>query len=254
MKVQYLFSIFLFILMICSPAIAKDNQLKQEMIDLEQTYIPALFFTGKPADDVTPEAQLLGISKAKLSIYKVSWAAFSDKYKTYRSSWRNWISYFESVQGLIDEADGLLEDGNRLDSHEVLEEIRTTMADFRGRNGFPKFITDQFTDFHTIMGEIISIATKEFDENTIEILFELYKEASRAWSKVEKNVVNPDAWDLSPEDVGFYYNLIQAERVALDNFELALSYGDPAGITATAKGLKSPQAQAYLTLGGVINN
>jgi len=41
--------------------------------------------------------------------------------------------------------------------------------------------------------------------------------------------------------------------LALDNFESALSYGDPAEIKDAAMALKPPQAQAYLTLGGVVN-
>lgn len=227
-------------------AIAKDAQLEQDMIDLEQAYVPALFITGQPA---APETQVNAIFDS----YYDSWLAFSDEYKTYRPSWRNWISYFDNVQLLIDAASDLLEDGNRSAAHEVLEEIRTTMAEFRGRNGFPKFIADQFTDFHTIMGEIIFIASKDFDDNTIEILVELYVEASHAWSKVEKNAVDPHAWDLTSADEGFYYSMIQAERAALDNFESALYSGIPAGITLSAKALKPPQAQAYLTLGGVIN-
>ena len=253
MKAKNIIAIFLLLIMASTGAVAKDSQLEQEMINLEQAYIPALFFTGKPADATLDEATLLAISRGKLSLYITTWAAFSDEYKTYRSSWRNWISYFDQVENLISDADALLVTGDRLDAHEVLEEIRTLMAEFRGRNGFPKFIVDQFTDFHTIMGEIISIASMDFNDNTIGILFELYKEASHAWFKVEKNTVNPDAWDLTPEEVEFYYNNILAERVALDNFELALYQGDPAGITAAAKALKPPQAAAYLTLGGVIS-
>lgn len=253
MKVKNIFSIFLLIFMVNSTAIAKGAQLEQDMIDLEQTYIPALFFTGKPAGDQTEE-QLLAISISKLSLYKATWTAFSSEYKTYRSSRRNWISYFDDVEGLIDDADELLGEGKRSEAHEVLEEIRTLIAEFRGRNGFPKFIVDQFTDFHTIMGEIIFVASGAFGDNTIEILFELYEEASHAWSKVEKNAVDPEAWGLTSADEGFYYSRIQVERLALDEFEWALSYADQPEIKAAAMALKPPQAAAYLTLGDVLNH
>ena len=252
MKVHNIIALFLLVFMTSTPAVAKNGQLEQDMIDLEQAYIPALFITGKPAGD-PDEATLLAMSRAKLSVYKVAWATFSDEYETYRSSWRNWISYFFTVQELIDEADALLDEEQRLEAHEVLEEIRTLMAEFRGRNGFPKFIVDQFTDFHTLMGEIIAIASMEFDDNTIDILYELYREASHAWSKVEKNTVDPVAWGLTPEEEAFYYNNVLAERAALDNFALALSYGDPAGIKTAAMALKPPQAAAYLVLGTVLS-
>ncbi|MEJ2310032.1 MAG: hypothetical protein P8Z31_00065 [Gammaproteobacteria bacterium] len=253
MKTRNIIAFFLLVLLTSTPAVAKDSQLEQDMIDLEQTYIPALFITGKPATPDQDEATLLAISRAKLAVYKASWAAFSDEYETYRASWRNWISYFHRVQELIDEADALLEADERLETHEVLEEIRTLMAEFRGRNGFPKFVVDQFTDFHTLMGEIIAVASMEFDDNTIGILSELYREASHAWSKVEQNSVDAVAWDLTLTEEAFYYDNVAAERVALDNFELALAYGDPAAIKAAALALKPPQASAYLTLGGVVS-
>ena len=223
-------------------AMAKDNELQQRMIELEQAYIQALFLTS----------QELPPAVSAMSLYANSWKNFNDEYKTYRSSWRNWMSYFEHVQELVDEAEELVNNGKLLEAHEEkLELVRTTMREFRGRNGFPKFITDELTAFHSIMGEIIAISKKDFDVNTIAILYDLYNEGSHAWFKVEKNTVDQDAWGLSDEEMTQYSGYVLAERDALDKFEVALSGGDVATIRIAALGLKGPQAKAYLLLGGL---
>ena len=111
---------------------------------------------------------------------------------------------------------------------------------------------DQFTKFHTIMGEIKAISI-DFDDNTMSILSQLYKEGSLAWSKVEKNSVDPDAWNLTEDDMSFYNSMVSAERNALDILGWELFYGDEEAIVSAVDKLKGPQAQAYLTLGDFIN-
>ncbi|MCK5648201.1 MAG: hypothetical protein KAI22_04925 [Gammaproteobacteria bacterium] len=239
MKVRYLFAMLLLLCLTSGAAIAKDEVLKQRMIDLERVYIPALFLTSQDVPPAVPA----------LSLYVASWDSFRDDYRTYRSSWRNWIAYFDHVQDLIDEAVELVAEDDQLEAHEVLELIRTTLQEFRGRNGFPKFVTDELTEFHTIMGEIIAVSQSDFDDDTINILYDLYDEGSHAWFKVEKNTVDADAWGLSQVELNNYNNLVIVERNALDAFAAALSGGDIATISSAASGLKLPQAMAYLLLG-----
>ena len=243
--------------LVSSMAMAKDNELKQRMIDLERVYISALSLTSAKSPMAYPA----------MDNYVDYWISFSEDYKTYRSSYRNWISYFMHVEELIAEASDLVaeakaselvdeEDALLVEAHEVLEEIRTTMEEFRGRNGFPKFIADEFTAFHSIMGEIIGISSNPgttFDNNTIAILDELYNEASHAWFKVEKNTVDQNAWVLSDGEMQEYSDFILAERVALDNFDSALSSGIPPNIKMAALGLKPNQAKAYLLLADLEN-
>jgi len=189
-----------------------------------------------------------------------SWESFRDEYETYRSSQRNWISYFHNIQVLVNDATTLVdeadiqtdEDAKKAllqEAHEVLELVRTTMRELRKRNGFPKFNTDELTAFHSIMGEIIAILTEGFDDNTIETLYDLYRDASHAWFKVEKNSLDQDAWGLSDDEMQDYSEYVLLERKALDKFETALVAGDEVAIAMAALGLKPNQAQAYLLLG-----
>ena len=239
MKIRTIFAILLLWGFVSGTAMAKDDVLVQDMIDLERVYIPALSLTSQEK----PEAV------QAFYRYAGSWESFLDEYATYRSSQRNWISYFYSVQDLVDDAEILVSDGHLLEAHEVLELVRTTMRELRKRNGFPKFITDELTAFHSIMGEIIAISKEEFDGNTIDTLYNLYGDASHAWFKVEKNSVDQDAWGLGDEEMQMYSDYVLAERVALDSFEMALAGGDVETIRLAALGLKPNQAKAYLLLG-----
>ena len=239
MKIRTIFAILLLLGVVSGTAMAKDDVLVQDMIDLERVYIPALFLTSQNAPTAVPA----------FNSYVSSWNNFRDEYGTYRSSQRNWISYFTSVQNLVDYAGDLVDEGHLLEAHEVLELVRTTMRELRKRNGFPKFNTDELTAFHSIMGEIIAISMEEFDGNTIDTLYELYRDASHAWFKVEKNSVDQDAWGLTDDEMLEYSAYVQAERTALDTFEMALIDGDVPTIRIAALGLKPAQAKAYLLLG-----
>ena len=239
MKIRTIFAILLLLGLVSGTAMAKDDVLVQDMIDLERVYIPALFLTSQNAPTAVPA----------FNSYESSWNNFRDEYGTYRSSERNWIDYFDTVQDLVDYAGELVVGGHLLEAHEVLELVRTTMRELRMRNGFPKFNTDELTAFHSIMGEIIAISIEDFDGNTIDTLYELYRDASHAWFKVEKNSVDQDAWVLTDDEMLEYSAYVQAERTALDTFEMALIGGDVATIRLAAMGLKPAQAKAYLLLG-----
>ena len=218
---------------------AKDDTLETDMALLERAYIPALFLTSLNK----PEAV------GKMAIYVQVWSDFYSSYWDYRRSDRNWNSYLDLVQETVEEADELIAQGELLEAHEVLERIRVIMADFRGRNGFPKFTPDSLTDFHSIMGQIIAIASGEVGEVEIDQLWDLYKKASFAWSKVEKIPLDQALWEFSDLDMEQYATFVAAERLALDAFEAALLAEDPATMTTTALGLKPYQAQAYLLFG-----
>lgn len=242
MKIRYALVQLLILCTVSGAAIAKDEVLLQRMIDLEHVYIPALFLTSQ---EVPPAVPAMYASAT-------AWESFSDDYRTYRSSYRNWESYFDRVQRHVDEAVYLVDDNQLLAAHEEeLEMVRTTMREFRRLNGFPKFITDELTAFHTIMGEIIAISKGDFDDDTIAALYDLLDDGSHAWFKVENNTVDPLAWGLTQGEMVTYSGLIQSERNALDAFELALAGGDVPTIRIAALGLKPPQAKAYLLLGGL---
>lgn len=252
-KIRSVFLILCLMFLVSGIAIAKDNKLQEDMIELEQAYIPALFLTSQVESNPNNIPNVAQKAKGAMVQYAIAWEGFSEKYSNYRPTWRNWISYMFHVQGLVDEAEALVEQDEFQQAHEEeLELVRTTMRELRERNGFPKFITDELTAFHSIMGEIIKITkTTEINDATIAVLDELYNEASHAWFKVEKNIVEQDAWGLDDDKMNEYYQKIIAERYALDDFDDALSSGNADMIKDAASGLKPPQTRAYLILGGM---
>lgn len=115
-----------------------------------------------------------------MEIYVEEWTEFDNEYWNYQMSERNWISYFNEVRFIVEEAQELVEQGELLEAHEVLERVRITMRELRKRNGFPKFTADLLTGFHTIMGQIITIVNSGIDEAAIDELYGLYEDASLA--------------------------------------------------------------------------
>lgn len=238
-KTRSIFLSFCLMFLLSGIAIAKNNQLQDDMVALERVYISALALTSAKSP----------FADNAMVAYETEWAYFIGEYKYYQTGYRKWISYFNAVDGLISHARTLINEDELLEAHEVLEAIRTTMEDFRGQNGFPRFIADDFTAFHSIMGEIIGIAGKEFDDHTLDIFGELYIEASQAWVKVENNPVVLYEWYFMDEnEVNTYNDFITFERDALDNFKDALSSGTEAAVKQAAFGLKPNQAKAYLML------
>lgn len=234
-------AISLLILLLSGQAIAKDKELLQAMADLERTYIPALFFTGSENGTLAPAA---------MEAYSAAWEQFYADYGQYRPSHRNWAAYLEEVDFHVDMAAELVIAGQLLMAHEEhLEHVRTIMRDFRGSNGFPKFITDRMTDFHALMGQIIAIVKGPIGSAEMETLHDLYKKASHAWFKVEKNPVDADLWHLTNGQLIQLALFIQAERTALDAFAAALASGDVNAIRTSGLAIKPPQVQAYLLFG-----
>lgn len=249
-KVRAVFAILSFMFIVSSVAVAKDKVLLERMIELEQAYIPAVFFTSDPEKFPFEKAN------GSFKYYKKSWSDFSADYKYYRSSDRNWTSYFDKVDYYIAKAETFLSIADTLSAHKELEFVRTTMRELRRRNGFPKFATDELTAFHSIMGNIIGITTslpeeKYVDIDTIEILYDLYEDASHAWFKVEKNNIDFDVWGVYGGKVDMYNMQIDDERDMLNAFEEALHTEETDIISGAANNLKMPQAIAYLILGGV---
>ena len=241
MKNKSIFLIILFLAIFSNITMAKDNELIAAMIDLERKFIPAVFLSSKT-----------NLQKAEGSFinYKTEWENFEATYKDYRGSSKNWGNYFKDVTKHIAFIVTLYGDDNIPAAHLELEKIRTLMREFRRSNGFPKFATDEFTAFHSIMGEIIDLASTKINIDTIEALLELYKDASHAWSKVEKNNIDWYVWkDINPDLIALYPEYIKKEREALISFEQSLY--DSEDISDAAKGLKLPQACGYLVLGGI---
>ena len=226
---------------------AKDNNLLKDMVELEQAFIPVLFYTGKPVPPKVPLA---------MANYDKTWDSFHDEYKDYRASWWNWSQPLENVNSHVDMAADYVGQGKDfylITHEEELEAVRTIIRDFRRKNGFPKFATDLLTDFHSVMGTMIGIVNSpDYSHQDISALEPLYKKASKAWSTVEKNPVDQTLWGMSDDKVMAYNMSVEAERLALDTLKKALASEDLSTIKAAVFSIKPPQVQSYLILGGVL--
>ncbi|MDT8419942.1 MAG: hypothetical protein RQ754_05890 [Desulfuromonadales bacterium] len=224
-------------------AMAQDEELMQDFVNLEKVYIPPLFFTNQGPDYIAP---------AQMTMNKLikEWNAFYTKYYDYKPDYANWQSYFDAIDTAIKDAATKI-DGTPA-AHEVLEAVRATMLDLRPKNGFPKFITDKMTIYHDPMEHIV-LTLKNATAPTPELMAELaltLEETQKAWSDVEKCPVDAGLWGFSVQQMNMYYNMLQAERDALDAFAAAFAAGNfPLMKQTGTLALKGPFVQAYKFFG-----
>lgn len=231
-------------------AVAKDEVLVQDMVDLELTYIPPLFHTNKKPENVD-------ISKKALTIYRAEWDQFSADYADYRSDEENWGSYFRKVENAIVKAEDIVfhEYPNvpLVEAHEALEAVRAAFLELRSRNGFPKFITDKMTAFHDPMENmVLSLMGKtpdQIDEDLMLAIGDALREALFTWDKVQKCPIDQAAWGFSDAKMAQIADYIASERVLLDTFVAAYNSGDKATMLQTAMPIKSTFVALYTRFG-----
>lgn len=227
-------------------ASAKDEVLLQDMVNLEKTYIPALFLTSQP--DKLPAAQ-----KAMI-IYRAEWNRFKTAYVDYKPDYANWGIYFDEIECAIIDAEAVVASvtpenpGSLTHAHEALEAVRETMLSLRPQNGFSKFITDKLTVYHGPMEHIVlSLKTQPMSAELIADVEASYPLAVKAWSEVEKCPVDPGMWGFSPEQMLEYYGHLSNERAALENLAAALESGNPDAIKAAGvMALKLPFVGTFM--------
>ena len=76
-------------------ASAKDEVLLQDMVQLEKSYIPPLFFTNQP--------DKLQAARKGLLLLRSSWNGFKASYYDYRPDYANWQAYFDDIEYAIQE-------------------------------------------------------------------------------------------------------------------------------------------------------
>lgn len=224
-------------------ATAQDEELMQDFVNLEKAYIPPLFFTNQGPDYIDP-------AQKTMNNFMTKWSGFYNKYYNYKPDYANWQSYFDAMDLAVKDAATKIGVGN--EAHEALEAVRATMLELRPKNGFPKFITDKMTIYHDPMEHIV-LTLKFATAPTPELMAELaitLEEAQKAWSNVEKCPVDAGLWGFTVQEMNMYYNMLQTERTALDNFAAALAAGDFALMKRTGTlALKGPFVQVYKFFG-----
>jgi len=230
-------------------ASARDEVLVQAMADLEQAYIPPLFFTN--------QVDKLPAAKKGMMILRGEWNGFKAAYYDYRPDYANWQIYLDKVEYAIQDAEAVVATvtpeniATLVNAHEALEGVRMAMLDLRSHNGFPKFITDKMTLYHGPMEYIVlELKNQPMSPALIEEVTLVYKEANEAWNNVEKCPVDPEVWGFSVEKMLLYYSQVEKVRASLDAFAAALDSGDPVAIKMTGTlPLKQPFVDTYIMFG-----
>lgn len=236
------------IMALCATGVAsaKDEVLEKALAGLDQALIPALFVTSAGSQS---------LSEASLTILNTRWATFRQNYDSYRPDYANWGSYIDGIETDLIEANSIVFSGAAplVDAHESLEGIRVILVDFRGKNGFPKFMTDKQTLYHEPM-EAIALTVKgktplTLSDEAVAFVATTLPEAQKAWNIVEQCPVDPEIWGFTPAQMVTLYNYIAAESQALVNLQTALDSGNKQAIIATGMGIKQGFVPVYTFFG-----
>lgn len=230
-------------------ASARDEVLLQAMADLEQAYIPPLFFTN--------QVDKLPAAKKGMMILRGEWNVFKAGYYDYRPDYANWQIYLDEVEYAIQDAEAIVATvtpeniATLVQAHDALEGVRKAMLDLRTHNGFPKFITDKMTLYHEPMETIVlELKNQPMSPALLEEVALLYTEADKAWHQAEICPVDPEMWGFSIDKMKLYYNQVTKVRATLDTLAAALESGDPVAIKmAGTLALKQPFVDTYIMFG-----
>lgn len=231
-------------LMLPGASIAKDEVLRKSMAELDLAYVPPLFYTSVSAPPTLKS----------MNIYKAVWAQFAAQYYDYRPNDVNWRNYFDSIDDAVQRADAIVREGTNLPAaHNVLEEVRMLMLELRTRNGFNKIVTDRLTAFHHPMeGIVLSVKGKtpaDIDADLLEHLEDLLDEAWFMYHKIELCPLDPALWNFTIEQEDAYYENLANLRGALENFENALTIGEPQSIIQTGVAIKPRFRDLFILFG-----
>lgn len=231
------------LVLVAGNASAQDVQLEKSFASMDQKLIPPLFFTSAN----NPNA-----SKKGMMLLNAEWKSFTETYYFYKPDYANWQSYMDQIDFAIQEANHIVDSGvNLIDAHEALEVVRIAMIDFRGKNGFPKFMTDKLTLYHEPMEHIalsVKYETPEtLTDETIANIEATLPAAYKAWSVVEKCPVDGEIWGFDGAQMAQLYNAIANETQALNALSAALESGVKADIIAKGMGIKKGFVPVYTT-------
>jgi hypothetical protein len=194
----------------------KDN-LINDFVKFDKAYTPALFLTNLEKSNP---------SKKSMSRLKEEWSRFKDKYYDYYKDNPQWNKDFDKVDQSIMEADKIISsNGNLLQAHETLENIRYTFIKTRRRNNIDYYI-DYITDFHDPMEHIVLRAKgktpKILKEEDIEFIENSLPEALKLWDAIKSAKFDKDLFFFNEEKVKEMQNIIEAETKALEDLKSAL--------------------------------
>lgn len=220
--------------------IARAADIREDMVALDRAWIPALVLASEARADLALKAMRVARSR---------WAAFKDRYYTFKTTDADWRRDFDRVDALIWEAHTIIDGGRQVTlARESLERVNRIMTNLRRRNGIDHFF-DHVNAFREPL-DAITVAAQDTTPATdaVDRIRASFATARSAWERVRS------------AEPGTGYRLTSAEReaintrlglqtAALEALGKALAAGDRAAIIASAVATRPPFAALYNSFG-----
>jgi len=221
-----------------------QNELRQDMVKLDKSYIAALALTsqGEVAE-----------SRKAMDILSGSWKAFKKTYYDANPKDTQWKKDFDAADKMIAEAAHIVVSDRKVtDAHEALENMRMVMMRLRARNKVDYFV-DGLTAFHEPM-EAIVLAAKDKTPETltdadIQRIRKTLPDAEKLWNRVMAGKLDAATYQLDASQITQAQKLMQTEQQALAALKSALAKGEKPAIIKTAVGIKPNFAQLFMIFG-----
>lgn len=209
------------------------------MLAFDATYIPALFLTGSAGKSAEGPAQ----ARAAMARLLTQWPTHHTALQAAAPRKALWLRALAGVQQRLQEAEGLVAQGQWDASHEALEHVRELQFSARQALGLD-YPLDHFTAFHGAMERLAG--AKAVDRPAMEADF---ARASALWRHIETLRVDATDYHLSPAQLTQLNAARLEESAALSRLSQALRQGSESDVLKAAAATKAPFIKAYLAFG-----
>ena len=198
--------------------------LHEDMVALDQAYVPALALTNQPKPDA---------SKRALERLRAQWNAFRSAYPTAPAGYpaELWTSTEREIEAAIAAAEKNLAAGRSLDAHEDLERVREAQYTLRRAAKAPYFM-DDLTAFHTAMEGLARAAAGKnaatITDAELAAIRAAHAEAERSWKTVLANRALVAQHGIAGDKAAAVQAQIDVETKTLADVQAALAANDKA--------------------------
>jgi len=225
-------AIFAVLFLVSTPAAAGALE---EMAEFERVFIPALALTNQPQAPA---------GRVQASVVRLN-ARMPDFERSFTAHGPELERAIREARAASLEAERLLAQGRRAESHDALERIRPAMMGARGKLNLELYV-DRLTEFHDAMEDFVKRAG---GGATPTQLRGPLAQASGLWRNAERLRFEPQLFGLDAAGYEKLRAMVTAEREVLTALEEAVEAGERGRIGELAKTLKSNFARIYTSFG-----
>jgi hypothetical protein len=221
-----------------------QRSLQNEMISLDQVYIPALFITEAGSGEAAKKA---------IKTLREGWENFSIKYYNFRPQDPSWKQTFDLVDQRIFSADKIARSGKDLGlAHQELLGVKDLLFKMRRKNNI-KYYVDYLIEFNQPL-EAIILLTKDKDPSQlraedIKNLKWLVEREVSLWNKIAKSEFNSALFGFDWHKSSLMRKYIIAETEILQKLKRAVNEGDFTYINLSSDDLLANYINLYRLFG-----